>query len=63
MPWRRLILVTHRWIGLGTSLVLVIAGGTGAMMVWGFQGEFRRALGRMHENLALGNAGSWIVLN
>ena len=60
--WRRLILVTHRWIGLSTSLVLIIAGATGAMMVWGFQGEFRRAVGRIHENLALGSLGTWIVV-
>ncbi len=62
MSWRRLVLVTHRWIGLATSLVLVIAGVTGAMMVWGFQGDVRRAVGRIHENLALGHIGEWIVL-
>ena len=62
MSWRRLILVTHRWIGLSTSLVLIIAGATGALMVWGFQGEFRRAVGRIHESLALGTTGTWIVL-
>ncbi|MEO6222671.1 MAG: PepSY domain-containing protein [Vicinamibacterales bacterium] len=60
--WRRLLLVTHRWIGLSTSLVLIIAGGTGAMMVWGFQGPFRRSVGRVHENLALGRVGIWIVM-
>jgi uncharacterized iron-regulated membrane protein len=60
--WRRLILVTHRWIGLSTSLVLIIAGATGAMMVWGFQSEFRRMVGRIHENLALGSLGTWIVV-
>jgi uncharacterized iron-regulated membrane protein len=60
--WRRFILVTHRWIGLSTSLVLIIAGATGALMVWGFQGEFRRVVGRVHENLALGEAGTWIVV-
>ena len=60
--WRRLILVTHRWIGLSTSLVLIIAGATGAMIVWDIQGDFRRVAGRIHENLALGRAGMWIVL-
>jgi len=62
MSWRRWILVTHRWIGLSTSLVLIVAGATGAMMVWGFQGDFRRAVGRIHENLSLGSTGEWIVL-
>jgi uncharacterized iron-regulated membrane protein len=60
--WRSLILLTHRWIGLTTSLVLIIVGATGSMMVWGFQGEFRRTVGRIHENLALGNIGIWIVV-
>jgi uncharacterized iron-regulated membrane protein len=60
--WRRLILVTHRWIGLGTSLVLIVAGATGALMVWGLQGDFRRMVGRIHEDLALGRLGTWIVV-
>lgn len=60
--WRRFLLVTHRWIGISTSLVLIIAGATGAMMVWGFQGAFRSSIGRIHENLALGKLGIWIVV-
>ena len=61
MNIRRIILVTHRWIGLASSIVLIIAGATGSLMVWGFQGEFRRTLGRIHENLALGHPGIRIV--
>ena len=62
MNLRQLVLVTHRWIGLATSLVLITAGATGSLMVWGFQGEFRRTIGRIHENLALGRIGIWIVV-
>lgn len=60
--WRHIVLVTHRWIGLGTSLVLIVAGATGAVMVWRFENDFRRVAGRVHENLALGDVGAWIVL-
>ena len=62
MKLRRWILITHRWLGLSTSVVLIIAGATGAAMVWSFQGPLRRTIGRVHENLAIGETGTWIVV-
>src|SRR5690348_17343099 len=63
MSWRRFVLVPHRWNGLSTSLVLAIAGGTGIVRALTSPGEFRRPFARLHEDLMLGNIGSWIVLN
>jgi uncharacterized iron-regulated membrane protein len=65
MTVRGLLLVTHRWVGLASCFILAITGGTGAFMVWpGFlPGSLvRRAIGRLHETLALGRPGAWIVL-
>jgi uncharacterized iron-regulated membrane protein len=66
MDWRQLVLVTHRWLGLATGLVLAIAGTTGAVLVWREQMEFLEPLGRyaspLHERLAAGRIGYWIVV-
>ena len=48
------------WVPVRNSLI--VAGATGSLMVWGFQNEFRRIVGRIHENLALGSLGTWIVI-
>jgi uncharacterized iron-regulated membrane protein len=50
-------LVTHRWLGLLATPVLVVVGLTGAYLVW-IRDE---RLGHFHANLALGSVGSWIV--
>ena len=34
MGLRQFLLVTHRWLGLASSLLLTIAGLTGALLVW-----------------------------
>lgn len=62
MSLRRLVLISHRWIGLGTSGILGILGVTGAVMVWGGDHWLRRMTGRLHETLALGSTGEWIVV-
>ena len=61
MGIRQLILVTHRWVGLATSVVLAIVGGTGALIVWEmpFRGFLRRFLGRLHESLGFSWFGGW----
>lgn len=62
MSLRRFVLVTHRWIGITTSLVLAIVGSTGAIMVWEGRNLIQRISGRLHESLALGKVGAWIVI-
>lgn len=62
MSLRRFVLITHRWIGLGTSVVLGVAGATGALMVWGGDYWLKRVAGLVHETLALGRVGEWLVL-
>lgn len=66
MDVRQLVLVTHRWLGLANSAVLAIVGGTGVVLVWREQIEFMDTLGRyagpLHERLAFGKVGYWIVV-
>lgn len=59
--FRRLVLVTHRWLGLTTSLILAVVGATGAIIVWN-DNRLGRFAGRLHETLGLGQIGVWIVI-
>ncbi len=61
MTLRRYVLVTHRWIGLATGLVLAIAGATGAVLVFA-TGRLRGLTGPVHESLGVDGPGTWIVL-
>ena len=61
MDFRSLMVVTHRWIGLASSIVLTIVGATGAVLLLPKVTWFRRAAGRLHESLAFGPDGRWIV--
>jgi uncharacterized iron-regulated membrane protein len=62
MTSRRFVLLTHRWIGLSTSVVLAIAGATGAVLAVPGPDLLRRVASRLHETLALGSVGNVIVL-
>ena len=62
MTSRRFVLITHRWIGLSTSIILAIAGATGAVLAVPGPDLLRRAASRLHETLALGSVGNMIVL-
>ena len=71
MDVRQLVLVTHRWLGLATSGVLAIAGVTGVFLIWRErwwweQSELLVFAGRVsspiHERLALGSVGSFVVV-
>ena len=62
MAFRQLILVTHRWIGVAVSAFLCVIGLTGAVFFWPETSWVTRASGRLHETLALGPIGGWIVL-
>jgi uncharacterized iron-regulated membrane protein len=61
MPVRSVVLVTHRWLGLASAVVLAIVGGTGAAMAWP-PNPIRALVGPLHETLRLGRAGSWLVV-
>lgn len=57
---RRFLLVTHRWVGVASAGVLVIASATGALLAWPWPGEsglWRPVAARIHENLGLGLFG------
>src|SRR5262245_53177735 len=66
VSFRHFVLVTHRWLGLGSSLLVAIVGGTGALIVWTLPSSLRRIAGQMHTNLGMGRIGMgpiglWIV--
>src|SRR5688572_1320801 len=60
MSFRQLVLVTHRWLGLGSSGILAIVGLTGAFLITPGL-PLRKIAGGLHEKLALGTPGAWIV--
>ena len=62
MTLRRFVFVTHKWMGLASSVVLSIAGVTGAMLVWPQVLPTQWAVGAWHENLTLGRPGWFVVL-
>ena len=59
---RSITLVTHRWLGLSSSLVLAIVGVTGAVLVFPGTSPLKRIAGPLHERLAMGQFGWWIVV-
>jgi uncharacterized iron-regulated membrane protein len=60
--FRRLVLVTHRWLGLAASVALVIVAMTGFIIAWPHHGRLPRLIGALHENLAFGRLGSRVVV-
>ena len=63
MTFRRFVLVTHRWLGLATGVILAVVGGTGFLLAfdWGDLAIGRYA-SSLHERLAFGFTGHRIVL-
>ena len=59
---RPIILVTHRWLGLSSALVLAIVGVTGAILLLPGTAPFRKIAGPLHERLGMGQFGWWIVV-
>jgi uncharacterized iron-regulated membrane protein len=66
MGVRRFVLVTHRWMGLGSAAILALLGVTGVVLQWSEDVELLAALHRyaspLHERLALGRFGHWVVV-
>jgi uncharacterized iron-regulated membrane protein len=54
---RAFLLWTHRWLGLATAIVLVVAGLTGAVLVY----SRNPAMADLHTALAAGEPGRWVV--
>jgi len=60
---RRFVLLTHRWMGLSTSVIAAVVGTTGALIIWFPQTNLlRRIAGKLHQDLALGGVGWWLVV-
>ena len=59
---RSFILVTHRWMGLASSLALAIVGLTGAILLLPGKSPLRSIAGPLHERLGMGKFGWWIVV-
>lgn len=65
MRLRSVILASHRWMGLATAGVLSIVGSTGAFLIWPSYWRLEKVVkiaGRLHEELAMGQVGRWIVI-
>jgi uncharacterized iron-regulated membrane protein len=63
VTFRDAIIWLHRWIGLVFCVVLAIVGGTGVVMVWDAEPTFvTKVAGRLHDSIALGRMGAWIVI-
>jgi uncharacterized iron-regulated membrane protein len=60
---RRVLLVSHRWLGLASSFVLAIVGLTGAVILLPQSVPLRRFAGPLHQHLAAGSVGSWVVVS
>ena len=66
MSLRQFVLVTHRWMGLSSAAVLALLGATGVVLQWAedvvFLDAVRRYASALHERLALGPFGYWVVV-
>lgn len=62
MRLRTFLVWTHRWLGLLSAVVLVIAGITGALIVFPFPDAIREPIIEFHVNLYAGQIGRWTVV-
>lgn len=58
---RTFVLVTHRWLGLASAVFLGVIGVSGAAIV-STTLPGRSVIGPVHESLAMGRPGAWLVL-
>jgi uncharacterized iron-regulated membrane protein len=61
VTFRSVLLVTHRWVGVGSAAIVVLLGATGALLVWPSRLVPRETVQVMHDSLALGRPG-WAVV-
>lgn len=62
MTFRSFMLVSHRWLGLLSAVVVAVAGLTGAVLTWPLPPPYNDMLIEAHMNLWLGEVGAWAVL-
>lgn len=62
MTFRQFMVWSHRWLGLVSGIVLVIAGLTGALVLVRWSQPVNEWLIEVHINLLGGRAGAWVVL-
>jgi uncharacterized iron-regulated membrane protein len=60
--FRRLVLVLHRWLGLGSALLLAVIGVSGAVFLLPAPGPTRVFLEKFHSTLMIPAAGQGIVI-
>jgi uncharacterized iron-regulated membrane protein len=61
MTLRGVVLWTHRWLGLLSGIVLILAGVTGAVLVLPLSQPTIDWLIEAHMNLLAGTTGQWVV--
>lgn len=59
---RPVMLWSHRWLGLGASVLLVIGGLTGALLLVRWPQPMQESLIQFHIDLLAGPAGAWAML-
>jgi len=59
---RRFVLVTHRWLGLGSSVVLAIVGLSGTAFLFPSPAPVKVFLEKFHMSLMIPGAGTGIVI-
>jgi uncharacterized iron-regulated membrane protein len=63
MTFRQFVLLTHRWLGIGSSLVLLLVGVTGGVLIWPESlGTAEKSTERFHTRLSIGEPGEWLVI-
>ena len=60
--FRSFVLITHRWLGFTSSVVLPIVGLTGAILICPGTSLLKRVAGPLHERLGMGRVGWWLVV-
>ncbi|MGE0812476.1 MAG: PepSY domain-containing protein [Vicinamibacterales bacterium] len=62
MSFRTFMLWSHRWLGLTSGVLVLIAGLTGSLVMLPFAQPTRAWLLELHMNLLAGRAGAWLVV-
>ncbi len=62
MTWQWFLLWTHRWMGLLSAVVLIVAGVTGALLVLPIAEATRGSIATLHVDLFAGEFGRWTVI-
>jgi uncharacterized iron-regulated membrane protein len=62
MSLRSFLLWSHRWMGLLSAVVLIVAGVTGALLVLPFADATHTRIATLHVELFAGEVGRWTVI-